>query len=112
MKISPEIQAYFDAKNGAVDSIDNYFTNDICIENTGKNNVINGFDNCKKWLKEKSQQYKMQTKIVDIKTKENENIKVSVLVSGNFAPGAFPFDYYFITMDRKIKAVKIIYTGE
>ncbi|GHV90805.1 hypothetical protein AGMMS50268_13080 [Spirochaetia bacterium] len=112
MEIIPEIQAYFDAKQGSVDSIDNYFAKNIRIEDTGENTIINGFDNCKKWLKEKSQQYEMETKVVGIQSEDNGSIKVSVLVSGNFAPGHFPFDYYFIITDGKIKDVKIIYMGE
>ena len=112
MKLTPEIKAYFDAKSGSVDSIDNVFANDIRIEDTGENIIINGFDNCKKWLEEKNQQYKMETKIVDMQTEETGKIKVSVMVSGNFAPGKFPFDYYFVILDGKIKDVRIVYTGE
>jgi hypothetical protein len=112
MEITPSIQAYFEAKAGNVDFIDNYFAEDICIEDTGENDVIKGLGNCKKWLTEKSRQYKMETKIADIKTEENGNIKVSVLVSGNFAPGTYPFDYYFTLIDEQIKNVKIIYMGK
>jgi hypothetical protein len=112
MEIVPSIQAYFEAKAGNVDLIDNYFTDDICIEDTGENNVIKSLGNCKKWLKEKSQRYKMETKISDTKTEENGTIKVSVLVSGNFAPETYPFDYYFTIIDGRIKNVKIIYMGK
>jgi hypothetical protein len=112
MKLTSEIKAYFDAKSGSVDSIDNVFANDIRIEDTGENTVINGFDNCKKWLEEKNQQYKMETTIVDIQTEKTGKIKVSVLVSGNFAIGNFPFDYYFIVTDGKIKDIKIVYIGK
>ncbi|GMO57552.1 MAG: hypothetical protein Ta2A_03060 [Treponemataceae bacterium] len=112
MKMTPEIQAYFDAKHGSVDAIDNYFAKDIRIEDAGENTVIEGFANCKNWLKEKSQQYKMETKIVGMQAEDNGIIKVSVSVSGNFAQGDFPFDYYFTLTDGKIKNVKIIYTGK
>jgi hypothetical protein len=54
MKISAEIEAYFAAKKGNVDAINPYFSEDICIEDTGENNFIEGYSNCKKWLKEKS----------------------------------------------------------
>ncbi|MDR0764111.1 MAG: hypothetical protein LBE65_00765 [Synergistaceae bacterium] len=43
---------------------------------------------------------------------DNGDIKVSVLASGNFASGAFPFDYFFTIRGEKIKKVRIIYTGE
>jgi hypothetical protein len=43
---------------------------------------------------------------------ENGTTKVSVLVSGNFAVGDYPFDYYFTIINKKIKTVKIIYTGK
>jgi hypothetical protein len=112
MEIIPQIQAYFDAKTGDVNLIDNYFAEDICIEDTGENDVIKGFDNCKKWLKDKSQQYQMETKFVDVKNEENGIIKVSVIVTGNFAPENYPFDYYFSIINEKIKMVKIIYMGE
>jgi hypothetical protein len=112
MEMMPQIQAYFDAKDGNVDAIDGYFAEDICIEDTGENNVIKGFDNCKKWLKDKSQQYEMKTKIDDIKNVKNGTIKISVFVSGNFAPGSFPFDYYFTIINGKINSVKINYMGE
>jgi hypothetical protein len=39
-------------------------------------------------------------------------VKVYTIVSGNFAPGDYPFDYYFSIMDGKIKTIKIIYMGE
>jgi hypothetical protein len=39
MEMMPQIQAYFDAKDGNVDAIDGYFAEDICIEDTGENNV-------------------------------------------------------------------------
>jgi hypothetical protein len=74
--------------------------------------VINGFDNCKEWLKDKKQQYQMETKIVDSKNEKNGTIKVSVTVTGNFASVDYPFDYYFSIINGKIKAVKIIYMGE
>ncbi|MHB9294212.1 hypothetical protein Holit_03338 [Hollandina sp. SP2] len=112
MEIMLSIQAYFEAKAGNVDLIDNYFAEDICIEDTGENNTIKGIGNCKKWLKAKSQQYKMETKIAEIKTEQNGIIKVSVFVSGNFASGTYPFDYYFTIIDEKIKNVKIIYMGK
>ncbi|GHV03129.1 hypothetical protein AGMMS50229_01340 [Campylobacterota bacterium] len=112
MEIIPEIKAYFEAKDGIIDSIDNYFTDDIRIEDTGENNIITGFGECKIWLQKKSQQYKMETRIVDIITDTDGIIKVSVLVSGNFSPNSFPFDYYFTIKNGKIKNVKIVYTGE
>jgi hypothetical protein len=112
MEMKPQIQAYFDAKTGNVDAIDDYFAEDICIEDTGENNVIKGLDNCKKWLKDKSQQHKMETKIVNITNGENGIMKISVLVTGNFAPGSFPFDYYFTILKEKINSVKINYMGE
>jgi hypothetical protein len=108
----PQIMAYFEAKGGNFSAIDNYFANDIQIEDTGENDIVKGFDNCKKWLQEKSQQYKMETKIVDITADEKGTIKVSVLVSGDFAVGEYPFDYYFTIRDEKIKTVKIMYTGK
>ncbi|MDR0409777.1 MAG: nuclear transport factor 2 family protein [Spirochaetaceae bacterium] len=112
MEMIPQIKAYFEAKDGDVDIIDNYFAEDVCIEDTGENDIVRGFDNCKKWLKGKKQQYKMETKIVDSKNDENGTIKVSVLVSGNFAPGSYPFDYYFTIINDKINSVKINYMGE
>jgi hypothetical protein len=112
MEIIPQIKAYFEAKAGNVNLIDNYFAEDICIEDTGENDVIKGFDNCKKWLKDTEQKYKMETKIVDVKSEENGITKVSVMVSGNFAAGDYPFDYYFSIIDGKIKTVKILYMGE
>ena len=112
MEMIPHIQAYFEAKDGDVNLIDNYFADDICIEDTGENDVIKGFDNCKKWLKDKSQQYQMQTKIVAVNNEENGTIKVSVTVTGNFAPGSYPFDYYFTIINDKINSVKINYMGE
>jgi hypothetical protein len=111
MEMTPQIKAYFEAKDGNVDAIDNYFSDDILIEDTGENDIIQGFDNCKEWLKGKSRQYEMQTKIVGMTADENGTIKVSVLVSGNFAIGDYPFDYYFTVINNKIKTVKIIYTG-
>ncbi|MDR1460810.1 MAG: hypothetical protein LBI78_04125 [Campylobacteraceae bacterium] len=111
MEMIPQIQAYFEAKKGNVDLIDNYFAEDIYIEDSGEDDVIRGFDNCKKWLKDKSQQYQMKTKIVALKNEKSGTIKVSVIVSGNFAPGEYPFDYYFLITDEKIKAVKIKYKG-
>jgi hypothetical protein len=112
MEIAPQIKAYFEAKDGNIDAIDRYFADNIQIEDTGENDIIKGFDNCKKWLKEKSQQYEMKTKIVGITADEKGMIKVSVLVSGNFAVGDYPFDYYFMIIDEKIKTVKIMYTGK
>jgi hypothetical protein len=112
MEMLPQIKAYFEAKGGNLDAIDNYFSDDIQIEDTGENDIIKGFDNCKKWLKGKSQQYEMKTEIVDITANENGTIKVSVMVSGNFAVGEYPFDYYFTVINKKIKTVKIIYTGK
>jgi hypothetical protein len=112
MEMIPQIQAYFAAKAGNINLIDNYFADDICIEDTGENDIIKGFDNCKKWLKDKSLQYKMETKIIAIKKEENGIIKVSVSVTGDFAPGVFPFDYFFTIISGKIKTVKIAYTGE
>jgi hypothetical protein len=111
MKTIPQIQAYFDAKNGNANLIDDYFADDICIEDAGENDIIKGFDNCKKWLENKSRQYEMETKIVKM-TEENGIIKVSVSVTGNFAAGVYPFDYFFTIINGKIKFVKIIYTGE
>jgi ketosteroid isomerase-like protein len=111
VEITPQIKAYFEAKDGNVDAIDNYFADDILIEDTGENDIIKGFDNCRKWLKEKSRQYEMKTKIAGITADEKGTIKVSVSVSGNFAIGDYPFDYYFTVTDGKIKTVKIIYTG-
>jgi hypothetical protein len=111
MEITPQIKAYFEAKDGNLSAIDNYFADDIQIEDTGENDIINGSDSCKKWIAKKSRQYEMKTKIADIKTDENGTIKVSVSVSGSFAPGDYPFDYYFIMLNEKIKNVKIIYTG-
>ncbi|MDR2034942.1 MAG: hypothetical protein LBP89_10040 [Helicobacteraceae bacterium] len=107
----PSIKAYFDAKAGDADLIHNYFDENICIEDTGENNVVSGFNNCKNWLKEKSRQYKMETKIIDLTTDTNGITKVSVLVSGDFSQNAFAFDYYFTIINDKIKKVKIIYTG-
>jgi hypothetical protein len=37
----------------------------------------------------------METKIVEIKAEENENIKVSTLVNVNSLPDNYPFDYFF-----------------
>jgi hypothetical protein len=111
MEMIPQIQAYFEAKSGKVNLIDDYFADDICIEDTGENDIIKGFDNCKKWLENKSRQYKMETKIVKM-SRENGIIKVSVSVTGNFASGVYPFDYFFTIINEKIKSVKIIYTGE
>jgi hypothetical protein len=111
MEMIPQLQAYFDAKSGRVNLIDDYFADDICIEDTGENDIIKGFDNCKKWLENKSRQYKMETKIVKT-AEENGIIKVSVSVTGNFAAGVYPFDYFFTIINGKIRSVKIIYTGE
>jgi hypothetical protein len=110
MEMPPQIKAYFEAKDGNFGAIDSYFADDILIEDTGENDIIKGFDNCKEWLKEKSRQYEMKTKIVDITADENGTIKVSVLVNGNFAAGDYPFDYYFTVINKKIKTVKIIRT--
>ena len=110
MKIPPQIQAYFDAKNGRANLIDDYFADDVCIEDSGENDIIKGFDNCRQWLESKSRQYKMETKIVKT-AKENGMIKVSVSVTGDFAAGAYPFDYFFTMTNGKIKSIKIIYTG-
>jgi hypothetical protein len=112
MEMIPQIQAYFEATAGNVNLIDNYLAEDICIEDTGENDVIKGFDNCKKWLKDKKRQYQMETKIVDLKKEENGIIKVSVTVTGNFAPTAYPFDYYFTIINDKINSVRINYMGE
>jgi hypothetical protein len=112
MENIPQIEAYFEAKKGNFDKIDNYFADDVYIEDTGKNDTINGCGNCKKWLKEKSQQYKMETKIVEIKAEKNGNIKVSTLVNVNSSPDSFPFDYFFTIKNEKIKTVRIIYTGK
>ena len=112
MEIPPEIKAYFEAKKGHFGAIDNYFADDVCIEDIGQNDTINGFDNCKKWLKEKSRQYKMETKIVEIKTEENGNIKVSTLANVNYSPNNFLFDYIFTIHNEKIKTIKIVYTGK
>ena len=110
MGIIPQIQAYFEAKKGNVNLIDDFFADDIYIEDAGENGIIKGFDNCKKWLENKSRQYKMETKIVGI-IEENGLMKVSVLVTGDFAAGVFPFVYFFTIINGKIKTVKIIYTG-
>ena len=91
--------------------IDDYFADDICIEDTGENDIIKGFDNCKKWLENKSQRYKMETKIVKM-AEENGMIKASVSVTGDFAAGVYPFDYFFTITSGKIKSIKIIHTGE
>jgi hypothetical protein len=112
MEIIPEIKAYFAAKKGDVDSIDPYFSEDICIEDTGENDLIKGFVDCKNWLRDKSRQYEMETEIIDITRQENGIVKVSVSVTGNFANDSFPFDYYFNLASGKISNVKIIYTGE
>jgi hypothetical protein len=112
MEIAPQIKAYFEAKDGNIDAIDRYFADDIQIEDTGENDIIQGFDNCRKWLKEKSRQYETKTKIAGITAGDKGTVKVSVLVSGNFAIGDYPFDYYFIVINKKIKMVKIIYTGK
>ena len=111
MEMIPQIQAYFEAKKGAVNLIDDYFADDICIEDTGENDIIKGFDNCKKWLENKSRQYKMETTIVKM-AEENGMTKVSVSVTGDFAAGVYPFDYFFTISNGKIKSIKIIYTGE
>jgi hypothetical protein len=97
MEITPKIKAYFEVKDVNFNAIDNYFTDDIRIENTGENDTIQGFGNCKKWLKEKNQQYEMKTKVVDITADENGTIKVSVLVSENFVT-----DYYFTITNKKM----------
>jgi hypothetical protein len=110
MEMIPQIQAYFEAKSGKVNLIDGCFADDICIEDTGENEVIRGFGNCKKWLENKSWQYKMETKIEKM-AEENGMIKVSVSVTGDFAAGVFPFDYFFTITNEKIKSVKIMYTG-
>jgi hypothetical protein len=112
MEIIPEIKAYFAAKKGDADAIDPYFSEDICIEDTGENDIIKGFAACKNWLSEKSRQYETETEIVNITRQENGIVKVSVSVTGNFAKGSFPFDYYFSLLSGKISNVKIIYTGE
>ena len=112
MEITPQIKAYFDAKKGNFDTIDNYFADDICIEDTGENDTINGCDNCRKWLKEKNQQHKMETEIIEIKAEENGDIKVSTLVNINSSLNNFPFDYFFTIKDEKIKTIRIIYTGK
>jgi hypothetical protein len=111
MQPTPSIQAYFEAKAGDVDKIDHYFAPDICIEDAGEGDIIKGFDNCKKWLKNTSQKYKMETKLVAVKNETNGITKVSVIVTGNFAPGNYPFDYDFRIIAGKIKSVKIIYMG-
>jgi hypothetical protein len=54
----------------------------------------------------------METKIVNITSGENGIMKISVLVTGNFAPGSFPFDYYFTIIKEEINSVKINYMGE
>jgi hypothetical protein len=69
MEMIPQIKAYFEATDGDIDIIDNYFAENVCIEDTGETDVIKGFDNCKKWLKDKKQQYQMETKIVDLKNR-------------------------------------------
>jgi hypothetical protein len=112
MKISAEIKAYFAAKKGDVDAIDPFFSENICIEDTGENNLIEGVANCKKWLKEKSQQYEMETEIIETSMQGDGIVKVSAVVTGSFAPGSFPFDYYFSLIAGKISHVKIVYTGE
>ena len=111
MEIGPEIEAYFVAKKGNVDSIDPYFSEDICIEDTGENTLIKGFADCKRWLREKSLQFEMNTEIVKIASSKGI-VRVSAVVTGKFASGSFPFDYYFTLAAGKISYVKIIYTGE
>jgi hypothetical protein len=111
MEITPQIKAYFEAKKGNFDVNAHYFADDICIEDTGENNIIQGYADCKKWLKEKSQQYEMETKIIEIKAEEDGNIKVSTLVNVHSSPDHFPFDYFFTVENEKIKSVKIVYTG-
>jgi hypothetical protein len=111
MEMIPQIQAYFEAKSGKVNMIDDCFADDICIEDTGENETVKGFENCKKWLENKSRQYKMETKIEQTAF-ENGMIKVSVSVTGNFAAGVYPFDYFFTITHDKIKSVKIVYTGK
>ncbi|MDR1094851.1 MAG: hypothetical protein LBL31_00500 [Spirochaetaceae bacterium] len=112
MEIAPQIKAYFEAKDGNINAIDCYFADDIEIEDTGENDIIQGFDNCRKWHKEKSRQYEMKTKIAGITAGDKGTVKVSVLVSGNFAVGDYPFDYYFTIIGEKIKTLKIMYTGK
>jgi hypothetical protein len=112
MEKIPQVQAYFDAKSGDVRLAGNYFADDICIEDTGEDKTIRGADDCKKWLAENNRHYELETEIVEMTDQGNGNVKVSVLVSGNFAPGAYPFDYHFAISNEKIARVKIIYTGE
>jgi hypothetical protein len=112
METIPQIKAYFDAKGGDVHSIDDCFADDVCIEDTGEDKTINGADDCKKWIVETNERYRLATEIVEMTNQDNGDIKVSVLSRGNFAPSAFPFDYFFTIRDGKIKKVKIIYTGE
>jgi hypothetical protein len=112
MEITPQIKAYFEAKKGNFDTIDTHLADDVRIEDTGESDAINGRDNCKQWLKDKSLQYNMETKIVETKTEENGDIKVSTLVNVNASPDNFPFDYFFTMKNEKIKAVRIIYTGK
>jgi hypothetical protein len=111
MEIMPQIQAFFEAKAGNADMIADCCAENICIEDVGEDEVIVGLDNCKRWLEDKNRQYELKTRFIDVKNKEDETVKVSVTVSGNFAPGDYPFDYYFSMTEGKIKKVKIIYMG-
>jgi hypothetical protein len=112
MEKIPQIQAYFDAEGGDVSLAGNYFADDICVEDTGEGKTVRGTDDCKKWLAENNQRYELETEIVGITDQGNGNVKVSVLSTGNFATGAYPFDYHFTISDEKISRVKIIYAGE
>jgi hypothetical protein len=108
----PQIQAYFDVKSGDVRLVEKYFADNICIEDTGEDKTIRGVDDCKKWLVENNRKYELKTEIVETTEQGNGNVKASVLVTGNFAASAYPFDYYFTISDEKITKVKILYTGE
>jgi hypothetical protein len=112
MEKIPQIQAYFDTESGDVRLVENYFADDICIEDTGEDKTIRGVNDCKKWLVENNRKYELATEIVEMTDRGNGNVKVSVLATGNFAPNAYPFDYYFTISDEKITKIKILYTGE
>lgn len=103
MEITPQIKAYFDAKKGNFDTIDNYFADDVCIEDTGENDTINGCDNCRKWLKEKNQQHKMETEIIEIKAEENGRIISTLFESFLISSSRF----FLSIMNASLQPVKI-----
>lgn len=105
--LPPAIERYFAAKGGTdPEQTLKCFAEDAIVWDNGEDLELKGSPAIREWMTGTVSSYELTSKVASWEATP-EDLKVSVVVSGNFPGSPYAFDYKFKLSDDKIRELAI-----